>query len=287
VLFDARCAEHDDVFVTGAAGDRVGLAELVRTVAAHALGVPIGEQRRRRHDRLFLGVTLGAGSARGRRRRMLVLMARRADRGRRLSFRRVRGLDSGVTLRARRRSRSLLRVRAVTLHALALGMNLDSGCLSLVLQVAATAVASDVRARVGLCERVAGGAVRLGVLSEPLARVRRGVLDPRLLLVALLAALRSDRSERGLRQLVALRARNLFAHDVNFVSGQLARPLPGRTDVNATTVGPCVTFGRTMIGASGQERSQNHCAREANREKVTRGADQDGASYAKVRSACP
>ena len=74
VLAHALSAEHVHVFVTAATGDRFRLFELMRAVAADALAVALGKDRRFGHDRILRGVTGGAPAARLGRGRVLVLV---------------------------------------------------------------------------------------------------------------------------------------------------------------------------------------------------------------------
>jgi hypothetical protein len=201
-----RCvtgAEHGQVFVTGPAGDGLVFTELMRLVAADAGHVPPFEQRRRRDQRLGLGVTRHTAGKRFCSGGMLLLVAGRAHLIGSLAFDGVRGLHVFVAACAGPGLRCRVLVRPVAVQALPAVVNLHSGRQSLALTVAMSAVARGVVVKL-LVLRQALERAHVGVVAEPVtkraigpelgfesgARLPRSVGDARFLFVARGAAQR-------------------------------------------------------------------------------------------------
>src|SRR5687767_10254988 len=118
MLANALRAEHVHVFMTGLARDRIGLLELMRAMAADALGVSFRKYRGRRDDRLFGRVTGCAFGACSGGWRVLMLMANAARRARRFAMGGVRSGDFAVTDRTRRGLRFGVFVRLMAAETL-------------------------------------------------------------------------------------------------------------------------------------------------------------------------
>jgi hypothetical protein len=266
---DLRLAQHEDVFVARPARRGLGLAKVVRSVAAHALQVPPFEQRGRRHDWLLLGVTLCAAAQRFFGRRVLLLMAGGANRVRRLTVGGVGGRDVLVALSAGTGLRARVLVGSVTVQARLLGVYLNRGGLPLSFQMAVGAVAGLMRVHAQLhargrgfdgaerllfAEAVTQGAVAGDGGAELGERLRACVLDFCFLFVARPAALRAHGSNVTVGDGVAGRAAHLLLHDVDVVAGGLANRGPSGGDINAE---PGVEVARAIpTGARDDERQQ-------------------------------
>jgi hypothetical protein len=106
-------------------------------------------------------------------------------------------------------------------------------------RVAAAAIRSSIY-RCGVLVRardregVTRGAIGARGGTKTPARLLCGMFDTRLLGMACRAALRHDAADGVTRELVALAARNPFAHHVHQVTADLARRLPDRIHVHAS-----------------------------------------------------
>ena len=107
--------EHHHILMARAALDRLLGFECVRPMTAHALRVPAGKQRRRRHDGLVLAVTVDARRHGIGGRRVLMRVTGRAHAVARLRERGMRGADVLVAIVAGRRDRLLILVRRVAM----------------------------------------------------------------------------------------------------------------------------------------------------------------------------
>jgi hypothetical protein len=267
VLPDARCAQDQRVFVARTAGNRAGFFELVGLVATDALRVSLLEDGRGRHQGSLLLVTSGARVARGCRRRVLVLMTGGAHRGDGFASGSVRGFDVTVALGAGAGLRLLIIVRAMTLRARTRAVNFDPRCVAVRFLVTADAVRSrkdmsgsgvfGFRQR----ERVAARAVRLRTRPKARDGGASGVLQPRLLFVARLAACGSHVAQRVPGQLVTLRALDLLVHHVDVVPTHAPSRLPARRDVDATPMRCPGSAAATWIRARRDARDHD-CDRE-------------------------
>ena len=221
------------------------LAERVRLVTAHALGVAVGKQRSLWHERLLGGVARLARRERVDRRSVLVLVTRRADLLRCLTNRRVIGLDVTVAARARSGLGSRVLVNMVATHAIGPAVHDYRGGISLRSSVTADAV---LRLEVGVRRRAACGVtgvsldfrrrkfmtigtIRLGRVTEALGCLGGGVPQLALRFMARGAACRCGLANGVAVQLVALRAGQLVLNDVDLVTGRRARALPSQLHV--------------------------------------------------------
>jgi hypothetical protein len=121
---------------------------------------------------------------------VLVLVTNAAHGSGRLAMRGVGRRDVAVAVAAGRRLRALVVVRTMAVQALARAMHLHAWSAALTLHVAKTAVRSarhttivKSMARTLARESMTARAIGLGIRTESLASLRRGVLDARLLLV--------------------------------------------------------------------------------------------------------
>lgn len=220
-------AEHRLALVAGRALDPLRLAGLVRSVAADALGVPLGEQGRRRHRGFVFGVARRAGLPRVLGGLVQMLMTGRARLGHAASLLGVPGLDVVVAAGARRRHDGRLVVRPMTAAAVALRVHDHRGQVALRALVAAQTAPSGVRSAVLLlAESVAAAAVRRSVRSEARPRLLEGVGDAGFFLVTLGTTRRRRAADLVAREIVTLGARDLLAADVDLVAGHEPRSMP-------------------------------------------------------------
>lgn len=277
VGFHAVIAEHQHVVVAVPAGHGLAFLEVVRSVTTGALGVSFEEGGF--WDPWMLGlVTGGAGFARLGSGRVLMRVAGGAGRDDVLAGGRMRGADL-VAIAARRRDWFFLFVGSMARKTLLRVVHAHCGSVALIHQMAARAVAG----REGLdgslvgsvfrqldAESVAIPAVGGCRRTERFARLVDGVLELAFFLVTVRAALRHDRTDFGVGELVALVARDLFQHHVLVMTIDGAGGLPLLGDVHALPVnrpGSC-------LGRTGHQRGHHdrECQHEGKRPFVEQGA---------------
>jgi len=205
-------------------------------MAADAFLVPLGEQCRRRHDRLFTAMALGARAASFRRRGVLMLVAGRADLDRRFAVRSMSRRDGEVAVRAGSGLGPCCFVGCVTVDAFAAAVDGHGRSFALLNRMTARAV----RRSIGLVwagvegdvpasferEGVAARAVGLHALPEAFTCLFTRVFELGFLRVAGAATRWACGTDGAFGELVALDARDLLLHHVHLVPGHGASILP-------------------------------------------------------------
>lgn len=246
--------------------DRVGLREVVRAVAAHALAVPALEESRLGDDGLVSRMALGTGAERVRARRVLVLVAGRADLDDGSPLGRMLGGDIGVALAAVAGFRRPVLVGAMALDALARAVHDHGRGVSLAARMAAVAVR-------GRRDRASGLGGAGALRREPVAhrafagaRVRSArrprVLDAHLLFVTVSAARKGHLADGRLRKLVALGASDVLVEHVRAMAADRARLVPHEWDVDAAGRCAVALLDRRRARARCNDRHEKRCREE-------------------------
>lgn len=209
-----------------------------------------------------------------------MLVARGADRGDGFVTRSVRRLHVTMAFGASAGFGLGIVVRPVTLHAGARAVDLDAGCGTLLLSVAAHAIcggeslgATGIRHAMSRSlgrECVASRAVRFRIRTKTFRRRIRSVFESTFLFMARLAALGSHVAQDIVRELVTLGARDLLLDHVHIVTTHGTCALPRGRNVDALAVRPGRTALQTGIRARGHGRDDQRNKEPREREGPNR-----------------
>jgi len=278
VLGDGRGRQHLHGFMTRTAVHRFFCRKCVRPMTVHALRVATGKQCRRRDERLRLFMTPHARRERRGGRRVLLHVARLADRHRRLALHRVRRLDLAMTVGTIRRHRRVRLMGRVTIQTRDGRVHPHCGQVALNLGMTTRTVRGQVRVerpsapRTGFSarKRVTIHAVRPYPRTKAGLRLGFRVLDGRAFGVTAGTTSRGNAADRSPFEFVAAVASDALLLHVDPVPRHTPSGTPIRSDVHAATRRATRALVRapTRTTAEGEqhEHTDPHAPRELTRE---------------------